>query len=421
MPADEYLRESQHIVDGLLRAYELYRPDGLPITFDLQIEAEVLGCELRWAEKEPPAVVSHPLVEGTLADLPPFDVSSGRFPLIAEATRRVKAEIGEQIAIYGLITGPFTLGLHLLGSDIFLRMFEDPDGVNEVGAFCVEVAKKVSDMYRDCGADIIAVVDPMTSQISPEHFEQFVTPHVNEIFDHIHVRGLFGSMFVCGDATRNLEAMCRTHCDNVSVDENISLEQLKSLGDQFGKSVGGNLKLTTVLLMGTETDAKLDAIRCIDTCGSEGFILAPGCDLPYDVPSENLQAIFEMVYDEYARDVARETLTATEADSYEDIQLPDYQAHRQVIVDVITLDSAACAPCQYMVDAVQRAAETAGGDIVVREHKIKEREGLGMMCKLAVSNIPSICIDGETEFASIIPDQDTLVNMLKERLAAKGG
>jgi hypothetical protein len=44
-----------------------------------------------------------------------------------------------------------------------------------------------------------------------------------------------------------------------------------------------------------------------------------------------------------------------------------------------------------------------------------------MMCKLAVSNIPSICIDGETEFASIIPDQDTLVNMLKERLAAKGG
>ena len=49
-PATEYLRSSERIVSGLKRATELYRPDGLPIVFDLQMEAEVLGCRLSWPD-----------------------------------------------------------------------------------------------------------------------------------------------------------------------------------------------------------------------------------------------------------------------------------------------------------------------------------------------------------------------------------
>jgi hypothetical protein len=39
--ADAYLHSSELLVRGLDRACELYRPDGLPIVFDLQLEAEV--------------------------------------------------------------------------------------------------------------------------------------------------------------------------------------------------------------------------------------------------------------------------------------------------------------------------------------------------------------------------------------------
>ena len=38
----DYLRSSERIVAGLSKAVELYRPDGLPVVFDLQMEAEVL-------------------------------------------------------------------------------------------------------------------------------------------------------------------------------------------------------------------------------------------------------------------------------------------------------------------------------------------------------------------------------------------
>ena len=148
--------------------------------------------------------------------------------MVMSALETLDRDLGDEVAFYGLICGPFTLALHLLGNDIFLDMFDRPDKV------------KTSDrLLRRCrafrrhrsisrhGADVIAVVDPMTSQISPEHFEEFVTPAVNKVFDHIRDRGGLSSMFVCGDVTRNLEVMCRTHADNISVDEQISMDHLR--------------------------------------------------------------------------------------------------------------------------------------------------------------------------------------------------
>ncbi len=417
--ADEYLKATEPIVRGLTKAKELYRPDGLPIVFDLQMEAEVLGCDIRWSNESPPSVTSHPLMNCTLGDLPEFTVSKGRFPLVLDALERLKTEFGDEIAFYGLITGPFTLTMHLMGNNLFLEMYDKPEHVKEVLAYCAEVGNKAADGYLERGADVIAVVDPMTSQISSDHFEEFVTSPINTVFDHIRAREAFSSIFVCGDASRNLDVMAQTHCDNISIDENISLADLKGIGDRYGKSVGGNLKLTVALLLGDENACRLDAIRCIGTCSGKGFILAPGCDIPWGVPPENLQAVAEMVHNDYQRDVIERTLHAAEADSFEDILLPDYENEENVLVEIITLDSTSCAPCQYMLEAAFEAVENLGGGVVVKEHKIKTREGIGIMVKLGVKNLPTICIDGEARFVSILPDRNVLTESIADALNAK--
>lgn len=417
--AESYLKSSDAIVAGLLKARELYRPDGLPVVFDLQLEAEILGCDLVWAPKGPPSVASHPLeLGGGPEDLPVFDLSAGRFPIVREALARLKGQIGGEVALYGLITGPFTLALHLAGPTIFLTMFDEPEKVRELLRFAADVGRRTAAFYLENGADVVAVVDPMTSQISPEHFREFVAEPANAVFDSIREQGGLGSLFVCGDATRNLAEMVATRCDNLSVDENIDLAYLRDLARPAGKSVGGNLKLTAVLLLGTPDDARLDAIRCIDVCGSEGFVLAPGCDLPFDVPPENLQAVAEMVHDEYRRDVARATLTAPKLD-LGSVQLPDYASEADVVVDVITLNSETCAPCQYMVDAVRRAVAQVGEGVRFQEHKIVTRDGLCVMAALGLGNLPTICIDGKPEFVSIIPDVERLAGILRERVMAK--
>jgi MtaA/CmuA family methyltransferase len=419
--ATEYLKSSARIVQGLKKAFELYGPDGLPIVFDLQLEAEVLGCKLVWADEVPPSVVSHPLMgEGRIEDLPAFSVDKGRFPVVREAMQTLVADLGKQIGLYGLITGPFTLTSHLLGSQVFLDMLMSPERTKEIMAFATEIAKKTASFYLEHGCPIVAVVDPMTSQISAAHFEEFVSPYLNALFSHIQTQGGLSSLFVCGDATRNLEVMCRTSCDNISVDENIPLELLCTLAKKHGKSAGGNMRLTTVLLLGKPADAMLDAIRCIDVGGNQGFVLAPGCDLPYDTPVANLQAAAAMVHDDYQRQVARMTVTVTDMGPFDDIKIPDFRAEKSVILDVITLDSTGCAPCLYMLDAAIRAAEKAGVPVDVREHKIKSREGIGYMTRMGVKNIPTVCIDGEVKFISQIPDSETFIQAIRDRAKTLG-
>jgi uroporphyrinogen decarboxylase len=417
--APAYLKSADLLVAGLKKAKELYKPDGLPVMFDLQIEAEILGCDLHWADEVPPAVTSHPLAQGkTIADLPVLDETKGRFPVVVQALEMLKKEIGDDTALYGLICGPFTLALHLLGNDIFLDMYDEPEEVQAVIDSCADICIQSADIYLDHGADVIAVVDPMTSQISPDHFEEFVTPAMNKVYDHIRLRGGVSSIFVCGDVTRNLEVMVKTTADCISVDEQIDMANLRRLCEAENKSFGGNIKLTAVLLLGDENDAKMEVLDIMEKSGAKGFILAPGCDLPYAVPSENLQAVAEMVHDAYAREAAR-SLKAKEADSFDDIRLPDYHQAEEVMIDVITLDSTSCAPCQYMMEAVEKAAAVARPVCYINEHKIKVRQGIGMMVKLGVKNLPTICINGEIKFASIIPDQRTLVAAIEE--AASGG
>ena len=409
--AESYLKSSKNIVEGISRAVELYKPDGIPVAFDLQIEAEILGCKLIWSKENPPAVVSHPLTEGVeLSKLSLLEKTDGRIPIVLEAASLLRKKYPD-LALYGLITGPFTLALHLLGSDIFMKMFEDPDYVSEVMEFCTQVGVKYSEMLIEAGCDVIAVVDPMTSQIDPLSFETFVSPYVGEIFNQIRLMGKYSSLFVCGNAQQNIEVMCNCRPDNISIDENIPLGYVRDIALQKGISFGGNLKLTSVLLLGNELDSQMDAISCIDLGGKRGFILAPGCDLPMDTPVANLQAVTELVYDEYIQQVTRKMEHHT---SLEPLSLEGHWVNGKVIVDIITLDSASCAPCQYMVEAVKQASTGFGDRVIINEHKIKEIDGIRMMMALGVQNLPTTCINGRIAFISQIPRKSELEKAISE-------
>ncbi|MCX7004989.1 MAG: MTH895/ArsE family thioredoxin-like protein [bacterium] len=415
--ARDYFLSADLIVRGAGAAIQRYQADGIPVTFDLQIEAETLGCDLVWADENPPAVASHPLLSRTLADLHVPRADEGRLPIVLEAARRLAAQQPET-ALYGLITGPFTLALHLLGPHVFMLMYDDPQKMREVLGFCRDVAVAVAGYYMDAGCDVIAMVDPMTSQIGPQHFREFVTPFVTPIFDVIRARGKLSSFFVCGHAQANIEEMCHTKPDNISIDENIQLGFVREMCARHGISFGGNLQLTVVLLFGKKEDCLRNAIECIGVGGGQGYVLAPGCDIPYATPPANLEVIGQLVRDPYQQDIAR-TLLQTRVETHSDLDLSDYGTLDKVVVDVITLDSEACAPCQYMVEAVRNVAPLFEDLIIWREHKIKIPESVEFMAAMMVRNVPTICIDGEIVFVSRIPSRDELVRAIQERLNRK--
>lgn len=419
--AKEVLVDGEKLFKSLLETNKIYKPCGQPVVFDLQIEAEILGCDLLWADDNPPSVQTHPLSEDTeiptLSSLPTAE--SGRLPMVLDVMRRMKAAVGDETALYGLICGPFTLASHLRGTDIFIDMFDDEDYVKDLIGFCTAVAIRMADLYIEAGMDLIAVVDPLVSQISSNHFETFLSDDFKKLFAHIKSKDVFSSFFVCGDATRNVEVMCKTEPDCISVDENIDLVEAKAITDKYNIVIAGNIPLTTVMLHGNQQDNMKFTVDLIDKVGSKkNLIISPGCDMPYDVPIENTVAVTQAVWE---TEVTREIISNyTAVDSLEDINvtLPDYQNLEKPLIEVFTLDSASCAACTYMMNAVNSIQDNFGDDIDIVEYKYTIKENIARCKKVGVQHLPSVYINGELAFSSIIPNKEVLIKAVER--AQKG-
>lgn len=415
--AETVLKDAGKLFAALMEVNRMYDPDGQPVLFDLQIEAEILGCELVWAEKSPPSVASHPL-EATF-DIPTRlpEKTDGRLPLVLDVMGRMKQAVGEQTALYGLICGPFTLASHLRGTEIFMDIMMNPDYVTALLAYTREVNKRIADFYVEAGMDVIAIVDPMVSQIGPRHFAQFMHAPFSDIFGYLRQRGALSSFFVCGDATKNIEAMCLTAPDSISIDENIDMLAAKAVTDRYNIALGGNIPLTTVLLLGSQQDNMKWVVDWLDHLQPPNLILAPGCDMPYDVPVENVVGLVEAVRHP---DDARQMLAHYAAPDLASIavELPDYAHLTRPLVEVFTLDSDSCAACGYMVSAAARAVREIGTPIDFVEYKFTKRENVARCLKLGVKNLPSIVINGELRYSSIIPSNDELLDELRRAAAA---
>ena len=419
--AEELLKNGDILVKAVSAAAERYYADGVCSAFDLQAEAEILGCALHWSKNNPPAVTGHVLAQGkTLEDLPEFTKDKGRLPMFFEATRKLVEKVGDEKAVFALCCGPFTLALHLRGSAFIMDMMKKPDEAHKVLEYCAEITRRMGEWYMETGAHVVAVVDPMTSQIAPKHFEAFVTPYVKPVIDEVHGKGGIVTLFCCGNATKNIELMMKSKPDAIAFDEQVDLQFVKDLADQYHVSFEGNIPLTTTLLFGSPRECVADIKKRIEIGGRRGYILSPGCDLPYDTPFYNLEAVgkYAATGEEPSETSGfmslEEALNSAEesGDIFEDVKIEP----GKVFIEIVTLDSEGCAPCQYMCEAVKNVAPIYGDKLSWRESLIKSAAGIKRTMSLGVSTLPTLLINNEVVFDNITPTADALIKEIDKRL-----
>lgn len=405
--AEEMFKDGDKLFECCMEAVAQYSPDGMTPMFDLQVEAEILGCDLTWYKNTPPTVCAHPYSDDETITVPTQRIAKtdGRIPLICDTMRKFKAAHPD-IAMYGLVCGPFTLASHLRGTNIFMDMYDDEDSVKALINYCEEVVREVAEYYIEAGCDVIAPVDPLVSQISPDMFETFLSEPYSKFYAAMREKNVFSSFFVCGDVTANLDLMCKTKPDAIGIDENVDIVAAKALCAPQGVTISGNLQLTITMLMGTQQDNQKAAIELMDKMGNDHFILAPGCDVPFDVPAANLVGIGQAVHNKEAVRKALEGYVAV--DDLPEIEMPDYANLDHVLVECVTIDSFTCAACTYTVATAQKAAEKYGDKVKVVERSIMNKESLAFMNKIGLKNVPAICINGEIKHVSLIPTVETL-------------
>jgi uroporphyrinogen decarboxylase len=414
--AKDVLMDENKLYESLMEVHKLYSPDGMPIMFDLQIEAEILDCELLWAEFNPPSVCKHPYaVDGS--GYPSDDriptKEDGRIPMVLNTMKRIKESVGDETALYGLVCGPLTLASHLRGSQFFMDMFTNKELVENLMSFCTKVAIKMSEYYIEAGMDVIAIVDPLVSQVSPKFFSKLMGSHFKDIFDYLREVNIPSSFFVCGNATKQMRVMCETYPDSIHVDENVVLPDAKKVTDEFNIALGGNIPLTTTMLFGNQQDNMKCVIDLLDSIDDHtNLLLSPGCDMPFDTPIENTVAVAQAALN---LEDARKMVASYEAveDDFDYIEIPDYANLDKVLIELFTLDPEQCAACTYMVNSVVDIYDEIKDISEYKVYQYNIKDDIARTRKMGLKNLPTMCINGEPKYISIIPSKEELIEAIK--------
>ena len=84
-------------------------------------------------------------------------------------------------------------------------------------------------------------------------------------------------------------------------------------------------------------------------------------------------------------------------------------------IDVVTLDSVQCAACGYMMESIAALPSDVQEMIEYTEWSIKNKDGIGKFMELGVKVLPTICIEKDLVFESIIPQYEELIDEMAAR------
>ncbi len=87
----------------------------------------------------------------------------------------------------------------------------------------------------------------------------------------------------------------------------------------------------------------------------------------------------------------------------------------KINIDVLTLDSVQCAACGYMMESIAALPQDVQDMIVYKEWSIKNKDGIGKFIELKGKVLPTICIEGDPVFESIIPQYEELIDEMSSR------
>jgi uroporphyrinogen decarboxylase len=127
---DEYLASSTTAAECQLAAWRHYGLEAVFAVLDLTVEAEALGGTVVRRPGTYPAISTPPFTPACdFSRLAlPDPTTAGRMPAVVDMVARLRAGIGDAAALIGLVLGPMTLAVQLVGMErtLFLAVDETP-------------------------------------------------------------------------------------------------------------------------------------------------------------------------------------------------------------------------------------------------------------------------------------------------------
>ena len=291
----EYATDARTLADCSLHVTRTFGFDSVMLGTDVAIEAEALGCPVEQPENAPMHILSSIVHEDTdISSLSiPDPEKNGRLPMLLEATRLCKKAVGKEGFVISCANGPINNAGQFFGiTDLMCLSIDDPEKMEEVLDFSLEVSIRFSTKLVEYGADMILAGEALASPnfISPAMYRTYILPRQKIWADAVRKAGGLSLMHICGNTTAILSDMMDAGFDCIDVDWPVKMSVARELS---GTAVRGNIDPSSVLVQGTPEDVDLAVKALIEDAKGPGLIIGTGCDVSVATPEANMYAYAE--------------------------------------------------------------------------------------------------------------------------------
>jgi len=213
-------------------------------------------------------------------------VKQGRIPIVLEAIKLLKENVGNEIAIGAWVPGPFTLlSLLVETGALYMSMRRSPGVLHSALEFLTQVLSAVGKTYHEVGADFLTIHEMGGSPgaLGPRLFESMVLPHLQTLTSALPRPVVLSA---CGRTNGTMRLLAASDADALSVDQTNDLARSRQEVPDI--LLFGNLDPVGLISQGTPaqiTEAFAGAVR------SGADAVWPGCDLNLQTPLENLRTL----------------------------------------------------------------------------------------------------------------------------------
>ena len=273
---------------SIYKLVERFAPDAIFHMMDLSVEAGAFGLQVRYPLEESASVEFHPVQ--SVADLEQFKVLDPLYDARLRSYLETMELMAKNLSLMkgAYVIGPFTLaGLMIGASQIAIATIQNPDLVHATLNYAEDIITRYAKKMIKAGADLITIVEPTATFLSPKAFTRFSGNYISRIARRLDTMTV---LHICGDTTRLARAMSETEVQGLSLDALVNLAEIAKVVSS-NTVLMGNIDPVRVMI-NEKPEGVRRAVRQLlnDMAPYPNFILSTGCDLPQETPLENIEA-----------------------------------------------------------------------------------------------------------------------------------
>ncbi len=278
---------------------ETFQPDAIFPLMDLSVEANALGRYTIFPVDDSATVqAGEEFNMNDLKKIKEIDIKyDTRLIGYVETIKLMRLNFSDKILIGSYLTGPYTLAGLLLGAtNAAILSITNPDYLNHICEILIEKILDYARLLISAGAQIICVLEPSAVMLGSEQFELFSVNYVKKISVLCNDTSIAVVYHICGNTMHLIDKMCEANVNALSLDSKEAGVDLVEVARKIPEDIViiGNICPTGKILTGNANDVYKEVESLLEQMEKfPNFILSTGCDLPKEVPIENIKALIE--------------------------------------------------------------------------------------------------------------------------------